>query len=332
MIRSGLSVKLLTFKKEAGLSLSEECNIPPKDWQIICFGGFFNIISWLKVFKYFIKEKPDKVFSHLWFSNAITRIICRLVGIKNVISFEHNIYDSVKTKKMYLLDSLLQNWSKKIIAVSLAVKDSLIRHGIKEKNIIVINNGINILKFSKKPIMLLKEKLGISQDTFIFLTIGRLIYQKGIDVLIEAFAKLSGNAVLLIVGHGEEEGKLKQLALKLGIIEKVQFLGIRQDIPDILAICDSFVLASRYEGLGIVVLEAMASKKSIIISDFEAGKDMITTGVDGLVVHTEDVNALALAMEKLRSDPQLRARLGQAAYKKVQDFSIQNHVNKILEV
>ena len=255
-----------------------------------------------------------------------------MARINNVFCFEHNIYDTLKSEKMYKIDRFLQEWSKKIIAVSSAVRRSLLKHGIKEKNIITINNGIVISKYEKSQDILTREKLGIPKDTFVFLTIGRLVYQKGIDILLKAFAEVNHKSTLLIVGHGKEEYNLKKLTTKLNIDNTVHFLGTRSDIPKILSICDCFVLASRFEGLGIVILEAMASKKPIIISDFEAGEDIIKNGVEGLVVPKENVESLKNAITRLKSDPNLMKKLAQSAYEKVQDFSIQNHVNKILNL
>jgi len=332
LFRQGACVRLLTLKKEWSHSIFPDCAIEKKYWQVINFGSLLNIVSWTKVIIYIWKEKPNVVFTHLWFSNTIMRIVCKLLGIKRVLSFEQNVYDTIKTKKMYLMDRLLQGWCRKIVAVSSAVRNSLIRHGIKEKNIVVINNAVDIDKYNKKPAPFLKEKLGIPKDVFIFLAVGRLVPQKGMDVLLKSFAQLRGNLILLIAGRGSEEKKLKQLAADLNIEGKTLFLGARNDIPDILSVCDIFVLASRYEGLPLAVVEAMAAAKPIIITDFEGGKDIIVSGENGLVVEMENIEALARAMAGLMSDKDLRIKLSQNAYKKVQDFSIQSHINQLLEV
>jgi len=328
----GYNVHFLTLKKESKFSLGGELRLEKKHWKTIDFGSIFNPIYWLNVYKYIKQENPDIVFSHLWFSNTIIRIVCKIAGVKNIFTFEHNVYDSIKSGRLYLSDRLLQSWSKKIIAVSSVVKESLIKHGIEEKKIVVINNGINIPKYKKEPNQNLRNSLKIPPNSFVFLTIGRLIHQKGMDVLIEAFSKVSQNSILVIVGQGKDELLLKNLANKLGLGDRVCFLGMRHDIPDILATSDVFVLASRYEGQGIVVLEARASGKPIIISDFPAGKDMITTGVNGLVVKREKVEELVNAMEKLKSDSNLRKNLSESAFATVQDFSIQNHINKIMSL
>ena len=147
MLRRGYSVHLLTLKNESKFSLANELKLDKKYWKTIDF-SLLNIFDWLKIYKYIKDEKSDIVFTHLWFSNTIMRIICKMAGLKNVISFEHNIYDKIKTEKMYGVDRFLQKWCKKIVAVSSAVKESLILHGIKEDRITVIHNGIDISKYN----------------------------------------------------------------------------------------------------------------------------------------------------------------------------------------
>lgn len=332
MLSKGYSVRLLTFKKESEFSLVDECHLDKKYWDTVDFTSLFNLFDWIRTYKYIKRENPDVVFSHLWFSNIIVRIICKLAGVKNVVSFEHNIYDAVKNEKMYDVDRFLQRWSKKIVAVSSAVRDSLVEHGIDKNKIVVVNNGIDISRYDVVPDLSLKKNLGIPENSFVFITIARLIHQKGIDVLLNSFSKLSGNPALVIVGKGSEEDVFRDLAKELGIADRVYFLGIRHDIPEVLSFSDCFVLASRYEGLGIVVLEAMASKKTVIISDFKAGEDMIKDGKEGIVVKKEDEAELVKAMEKVMNDSSLRKNLSVSAFQKVQEFSIQNHVNKIMSI
>jgi glycosyltransferase involved in cell wall biosynthesis len=330
MIHRGLDVHLLTFKKEKTLSLMHECRLS-KD-KIVCMdmNTIWDLRGWARTY-FFIKTlKPEKVFSHLWFSNVVTLVVCRFVGIKNIIIFEHNIYDTIKNKKMYCLDRLLQRLPKKIVAVSSPVKDSLVQHGIQGDRVVVLNNGIPIAKYSITKNVQYRALLGIPEDAFVFVTIGRLIEQKGIDILIQAFSRGLPGAHVLIVGQGPKEKELKNMVAQQGLVDHVHFLGVRKDIPDILATSDCFVLASRWEGLGIVVLEAMASKLPIIISNFKAGKDMIEHGVQGLVVECENQKALHDEMRRLMGDGSLQQRLADAAYKRVADFSIEHHVNKIL--
>lgn len=330
LIRRGVDVKLFTLKKEYEKSLFAQCQMAKENWQMFPFKNDFDFRQWFRLMRAISACNPDLIITHLWWANTIGRIAAHLVGKKNTVSFEHNIYDNVKTSKMFFTDKALQFWCKKIIAVSNAVKENLLKHGIQKKRIDVVFNGINVKKYQDMDRMKARKILRINEADFVFLFVGRLIYQKAVDVLIEAFSK-AGSGKLFIVGQGADRKNLEELSDKLGALDKISFLGVRNDIPEILAASDCFVLPSRYEGLGIVVIEAMASGKPIVISDFDAGKEMVVDGENGLVVHREDVEGLSSAMKRIFNDGYLRARLSESAKKSVEKFSIEKHVDAIMK-
>lgn len=332
MLKRDLDVHLLTFKKESDNTLSSGLNLPKDKWKFIEAKTIWDFSIWFRVYGYLKSIKPDIIFNHLWFSNTILVPISRLAGISEIIAFEHNVYDLVKNRRMYFVDRLIQNLPKKIVAVSSAVKDSLISHGIKEKRIVVINNGIDLSKYKKEKNKEYRKNIDLPQDVFVFVTVGRLIDQKGIDVLIRAFSLGLENSHLLIVGQGKKENELKKLTSDLNLGDKVHFLGARNDIPDILASCDCFVLASRWEGLGIAVLEAMASKLPIILTDFEAGRDMVVPDKSGIVVPIDDIEGLFNAMRKIYLNGLLREELSSEAYESSRRFGIESHVSNIMSL
>lgn len=331
MLRRGVDVRLLTLhvEKEED-SLASDCLIHSEKWDTIYFKSFFDIYSWFLFARLVRKYKPDVVMSHLWYANTTSRIVSNLCRVKTHLIFEHNVYDSVKTKKMFIADRILQHFSTKIIAVSEAVRRSLIRNGINSKKIQVVHNGIDTYKYFHTSDKKLKEELN-SKGEFTYLFIGRLIEQKGIDVLLEAFAKI-GTGRLIIAGDGIDKKKLLQLRDSLGLQKQVHFLGIRRDIPSLLAISDCFVLPSRYEGLPIVLIEAIVAGKAIIISDFEAGKELITDGESGLIVPRENPEILSIAMRRIQEDENLRNRLKIQVGLDAKKFSIKHHVDALLHI
>lgn len=329
MINRGVLVRLLTLKKENKYSLFKDLNLDNKFWATIPFGSLLNIKSWWKVYRYISKERPDALIAHLWFSNFIGRIIGKVCGVKTIIIFEQNVYDNLKTKKMFLADRLLQKLSSHIIAVSEAVKISLINHGINRNKIIVIRNSVNISKYLSVAYDDIRKTLGIS-SAFLYVFIGRLIDQKGVDILIRALDVIK-EGILLIVGQGPERGNLEILTKKLHLDSRVIFMGVRDDIPDILNSSDCFVLPSRYEGLPMVLVEAMAAGKAIIVSDFDAAKEIIKNESNGLIVKKENVDELATAMLRIKDD-NLGERLGIQARKDSEALSIVAHVDKIMSL
>lgn len=324
MLARGLDVTLITLKLEkTNKTLYSQLDLGKDRWINIDFGSLLNLKSWF-VFAHKLKAlKPDVLITHLWYSNTIGRILGKICGVKNIITFEHNVYDTLKTWKMFFLDRLFQGFSTHIVAVSGAVKNSLIRHGIKIEKIKVILNGIDISKYKDKEIK--------KNDKFTFIFIGRLIHQKGVDILLQAFAKTK-EGQLLIVGTGAEEENLKSLSRELKVVDRVKFLGTRQDIPELLLSSDCFVLPSRYEGLPMVLLEAIAARKIIIVSDFESASELIQNNINGIMVHKENIGELAIAMNRVVEDPNLRSNLQQGVSKISESVSIEKHVDGILNI
>lgn len=321
MLSRKVDTKLITLKKEGEKTLKNLCDISDANWEVIDFKNLYDVSSWWKLVTILKKWKPDLLITHLWYSNTIGRIAGYISRVPTIISFEHNVYDSVKTKKQFIADRVLQRLSTKIIAVSDIVKNSLISHKIKPSKIEVLLNAVNLDLYGNT----VKEK----NKDFTFLFIGRLIRQKGIDVLIKSFSKIDGS-VLLIVGEGEDRQSLEKLSNDLGVGDRVRFLGVRHDIPDLLSQSDCFVLLSRWEGLSIVLLEAVASGIPIIVSDFEGTKEVITDMVDGIIVKREDEVGSAKAMEKVMSDKDLRIKLAENLKVTAKKFSIKRHVDTLL--
>lgn len=163
---------------------------------------------------------------------------------------------------------------------------------------------------------------GQRRDGRLLLSVGRLHHQKGIDVLLNAFAGIDPEPRrgwrLRIVGDGEQRDALAELAQRLRIGEALEWTG---QVPDPLphyGEADVFVLASRYEGLPNVLLEAMVSGCACIVTDASPGPlELVEDGATGLVVPVEDAGALAGALARLMRAPGLRERLGAAARERV---------------
>ena len=167
------------------------------------------------------------------------------------------------------------------------------------------------------PMPVVPAAVGSAGDRQGFVTVARLVPQKGIDVLIRALAQTSGAAqdwTLTLVGDGPEREALERQVLQAGLEEKVHFLGFRSDPQTSLLQAGVFVLPSRYEGMPNALLEAMAVGLAVVVTDASPGPlEMVEAGVSGLVVPSDEPAALADALDRLAAQPQLRERLGAAA-------------------
>jgi glycosyltransferase involved in cell wall biosynthesis len=223
------------------------------------------------------------------------------------------------------------------IAISDEVRESAIRQiGPIQNKIITIPNGVDLRRYNGSAFdkeMLLRQ-LGITPGSRLIVTVGRLTEQKGHCYLITAAAAILSrypDAHFLFVGDGELKRALQAQVKDLEVSEHVHFLGVRSDVPDILAVADLFVLASLWEGLSIALLEAMASGKPIVATAVSGTTQVMTHGETGLIVPPGDARALADAILQLFSDPLQAQTMAQAARKHVEiHFSAQRQAEEYL--
>lgn len=232
--------------------------------------------------------------------------------------------DVVKQKKLMLFYKPLMKWVlkhvDKIYVASMRIAEQSAYLGDYMDKVEVIPFGISIGDYdSAERYPILTDKLTDKNNAKI-LFVGRLVYYKGIDVLIEAMAKTSG-AELFVIGGGELDEMLKKRVAELGIEDKIHFLG-RVDDKDLLAAfsdSDVFVLpsVSRAECFGIVQMEAMVYGKPVINTSLETAVPEVSLhGETGLTVTPGDIDELAEAINKLASDKELRESYGTNARKR----------------
>lgn len=158
--------------------------------------------------------------------------------------------------------------------------------------------------------------LDTPEDAPVVLALARLHWKKGIDTLLDALADLPG-VYGWIAGSGPLEGELKARAEKLGLNDRVRWLGWRNDRAALLGACDVVAFPSRYEPFGTVTVEAWAARKPLVVADAAGPKATVTHEVDALLVPRDDVAALRAALARVLEDAQLRQTLvtnGQRAY------------------
>jgi glycosyltransferase involved in cell wall biosynthesis len=199
--------------------------------------------------------------------------------------------------------------------------------GLDHARIRVIHNPIDLAQIGK----LGAEPIARPSDRPFIVTIGRLEFQKGHDILLRAFAAsgVANDFDLVIVGRGTREAELKQLAADLGISPRVTFAGFQENPWAWLAKAKLFVLPSRWEGFPSVVAEALACGVPALVTDCEFGpKEVVEHGISGWVVPPEDEGAFRTAMDMLLTDTSLRAKLALNGPSRARHFGIDEMVGK----
>ena len=210
--------------------------------------------------------------------------------------------------------------ARAVIAVSEAVADSAKHAGVSRPT--VIRNGIALERFALPPDEKEKRRTAIRADLSfpadapVVLTVARLSPEKDVAGVLEAFAlalpRLPDSVRLLIAGSGPLRETLGWQARLLQLTERVTFLGPRSDIPDFLAASDVFALASREEGLGLAVVEAMAAGLPLIVTNVGGLPEVVIGGETGTLVPPRDPVAMADALVQLLSNPAQAHAFGQA--------------------
>lgn len=326
------------------ISLSGEVQIPVDEKIIINSLGMsknpLSMISALfKAAKIISAFKPDIVHSHMFHANVLTRILRLIKPFPVLISTSHSSNEG-GTLRM-LIYKLTQNIPDLSTNVSPdAVTTFVEKKAVSADNMIAVYNGIDTNKFRFSPESRIKVRgdLSIDVDTDVIFSVGRLVDAKDYPNLIHAYRHLVNNNLLkkktklVIVGTGPLETSLKSLVESYGLSQDVLFLGARDDVEQLFNIADVFVLASQWEGFGLVVAEAMACERLVIGTDSGGVKDVM--GQYGTLVPIKDPVALAQAIaHDLQRPRDERFARGDAGRKWIENkFSIELIINQWLEI
>ena len=271
--------------------------------------------------------RVDIVHSHEFAMAVYGTAAARLLRKPHIITMHGNQTMTAAWRRRVALRWAFRN-SRSTIAVSRATKKSLDHDlGLDPAVVRVIPNGVPWRPGNPEPV---RRELGIREGEILILAVGNLLARKGHIVLLQALQLLdaAGPAVpwrLAIAGGrgGDEQERLEAFAAEHGMTDRVHLLLQRDDIPDLQAAAEIFVMPSLWEGLPLALLEAMHAGKAIVATTASGIPEAITAGEHGLLAPPGDPAALAEALRRLLTEPPLRRRLGSAAAQRAADeFSI----------
>jgi len=211
-----------------------------------------------------------------------------------------------------------------VIAISAAVRAALISRGVPGARIEVVPSGVDVARFAAGDRARARERLGIALQAQVIALVGVLVERKGQAVLLEALSRIAPGVphlVCLLAGAGPEGDRLMALAERLGLGDRVRFLGRVDDVAPVLAAADLVAAPSLAEGLGVAIIEAMAAGRAVVASAVGGIPESLRDGIEGVLVPPGDAPALASAIERCLADAGLRARLGAAGQARAAQFS-----------
>ncbi len=337
---------LITLNSEGKSSLFLDLRLSRKKIVFFLFSSYFNLGYWIKLIRWMKKEQFDIVFCNLILANNVVRVAAFLAGVKKIIIAEHNLYPA-KKRAQFIVDRILAFITHKIFAVSYDVKNFLIeRGGIPSCKVEVIYNGIDLSVFGglKDEKYNLRKKFHFADDEVVILSVGRVIAQKAYDVLIDSAYKLKKRTQtkfrFIILGNNDSilGNELQSKVTQFNLGGVVEFWGVRRDISELMAASDIFFMPSRWEGFGIVLVEAMASGLPFVMSENgvvsvqDCKMNGIKDGIHGFVVKDYNADNFTEKLLVLVENLDLRQELGKASQLKSQDFSIARNIEQFQEI
>jgi polysaccharide pyruvyl transferase CsaB len=290
----------------------------------------------------FREEKPDLIHTHGVKANFFARLAAKdladvplVTTVHSLLRFDYENYLSYRIVSW--MERVTRRYNSHYIAVSRSIGDSLLAEHIPPEQLTIVHHGIDVERFrpgeegdeeqlARKRA--LRAEWGVPEDAYVIGSVGRLVKIKGIDYAIRAMTqvvKAEPRAHLVIIGQGPEEARLRELTAELGLDKHVTFGGFRSDIPDCMRAFDCFISPSQSEGLGLNILEAMATRLPVVITSVGGIRDYAIEGVNARIVQTCSSEDLADKLIQVISDPKRAAQLAATAREfVVEHFSMQS--------
>lgn len=285
------------------------------------------------------RERVDLVHTHAHFTvNVLGRVAGRLAGVP-VISHMHapNVFRQGRGRRTQIvLDNATACACARIVAVSEATRRALEEQGYPQRLLETVLNGIHLDEVLPRD-QAVRSEFGVPQNAALIACVGRLTPTKGqidliraLPLLDDVYAVFAGIDLEL---DGRYEEELRAEADRVGVAGRAIFIGLRHDVPRVLAASDISAVPSRHEPFGMVALEAMAQRLPVVASAVDGLPEVVADGETGLLVPTQNPPALADAIRRLVADRATAKRLGMAGRKRAEMyFSAERMTNRVIEI
>jgi len=294
---------------------------------------------WQRLTAHLRRAGPDLVHTHLIHADLYGIPAARRAGVRGVVSSRHNDDRFRHWLPFRVLSRWLWRQADAGIAISEAIRRFTIAvEGVSPDKIHTIHYGLDPASVQAPPDARarLRAGLGLPPGALLAGSVCRLIAQKGLDNALDAFGQVAAEfpaAHYVIAGDGPLRAALEAQAARLGLADRVHFLGWRADASAVLAALDVLLAPSRWEGFGLVFLEAMALDVPVISTRVSAIPEVVADGETGWLVPPGDPAAIAGALRAALSDPDERRRRGEAGRARLESqFTVDAMVQRTLAV
>ncbi|MBI4552246.1 MAG: glycosyltransferase family 4 protein [Candidatus Latescibacteria bacterium] len=300
-------------------------------------------IACVQVYRYLRRSRPDLVHTHSSKAGIVGRLAARAAGTPVIVHAPHGhvfygYFGRLATHAFILAERLTARWTDRIITLTELEKQDHLRVRIgRPEQFVPIPCGIDLSRFSaaEQEGRTLREGLQLRPGELLVLWAGRLVPIKGCDAFLRActiVVRQHDTARFVIVGDGPLAESLRKMASRLGLDDRVRFVGYRSDIPAWMWAADVFVLSSLNEGLGRVLLEAMACQTPIVATDVGGVSEIVQTGETGLLVPPADPERLAEGILTLLRETERARAMGERGYQRALGFDLRVMVDRTAAV
>ena len=299
--------------------------------DLVPMAGRLDVAAAVRLARYLRRHGVDLLVAHTLRANLVGAIAARLARIPVVATIHSPIGRDSERRARNARNAWLQRrlvrWTDGYVTVSEGLRNELVSSGVPPARLTVVRNGVEAELYEAGDGAAFRRSLpGVESGTPLVGTLALLRPRKGIEDLLRAVPLvLQGcpSCRFVVAGPAERAGyaaRLHGLCRELGIADRVVFTGYRDDVADLLAALDVFVLPSRFgEGLPLVVLEAMAAGRAVVATETEGNRETVEPGASGYLVPPDAPRDLACAVLALLADPARRREVGEAARRAVRE-------------
>lgn len=272
-----------------------------------------DVVALARIIAVLRERHVDVVHTHSAKAGALGRVAARRVGARRVVhtmhGFPFHAFQSPLTRATYVqIERSLSRLTDIYLAIGTGVAVEMIRRGLaRPEQIRTIGPAVDPPTVITNAATRARARLllGIRDDALVVGTVGRMDYQKAPEILIEAVSRLTSQAMLVWAGDGPLLDAARQQVAALGLQNRILLLGDRADVPTILPAFDVFAMASRYEGLPCVIVEAQQSGIPVVATAVNGVPDVVIPGESGLLVPPGRADLLAGALDHALANPHI---------------------------
>lgn len=283
------------------------------------FQGMHLVRRIMATARVFRDQRPVIVHNYLLRANLVGSVAARMARVPVVLCSTRGCH--LLSGGQLLAAKIGNALADKVMVNAVAVREFVHEHeGCPREKMFVIPSGIDTERFSPLPPEDYKQRLGIAPDRIVLGTVTRQRIRKGVEEFVRAIAAVAQYEPRvhgLIVGEVQEQGEFRSIVQDAGVADRLTLAGRRQDMPQVYAAMDVYVLSSHDEGMSNALLEALAMEKPVVATDVGGTGEVIESGKTGLLVPPKDWQALARALGSVLQQRESWKELGKAGRKTV---------------